>query len=119
MLLSKRSLPFYRLVKRGIGHIEILWIEIFLRFSYGIAKALVVNYLTLTEELDGVSNVGIVHKAKNIVIGGSCLLLCYYHVFATTLSVALRRHLSQRARLLVRSAKFIIGSPSGRAVSVS
>ena len=90
-----------------------------LRDAQGIGEALIMHDLTLTQKLDGVAYIGIIRQAQNIIIGGSCLLFCYYHVFATTLSVALRRHLSQRARLLVRSAKFIIGSPSGRAVSVS
>ena len=71
-----------------------------------IAEALIMHYFALTEKLDNVVYVGIVRKAKNVVVGYARLLLCYYHVFAMfALSVALRHHLSQRARLFVCSAE--------------
>ena len=65
----------------------------------GVAEALIMHDLALTQILDGIADVGIINKTKYIVIRRACLLLCYYHVFATTLSVALRCHLSSRARL--------------------
>ena len=47
-----------------------------------IAEALIMHYFALTEKLDNVVYVGIVRKAKNVVVGYARLLLCYYHVFA-------------------------------------
>ena len=44
--------------------------------------------LTLTQEFDYVVYVGVIRKSEYIVVGYSCLLLCYYHVFATKLSLA-------------------------------
>ena len=58
---------------------------------YSFAEALIMNQLSLTEELDGVLDVGVVDHTKQVVVGGSCLLLCYYHVFATKLSLAKAR----------------------------
>ena len=87
-------------VEFGIAGVEILRVEMILRDAEGIGEPLVMHDLPGAEELDRLSDVGIVDEAKNVVVGRACLLLCYYHVFATTLSVALRRHLSQRARLL-------------------
>ena len=46
------------------------------------------HYFPLPEEFDGIPYVGIVNETKNVVIGGASLLLCYYHVFATKLSLA-------------------------------
>ena len=87
-------------VKARVDCVEILGIHAVLRDAEGVAEALVVNNLALTKKFDGVADVGVVDKAQNVVVGDARLLLCYYHVFATPLSVALRRHLSQRARLL-------------------
>ena len=54
-----------------------------LRNAEGIAKALVMHDLALTEIFDGIAHVGIIRQTQNIVIGHARLLLCYYHVFAT------------------------------------
>ena len=53
-----------------------------------VGEALIVNYLALAEEFYRIANVGIVGEAQNVVIGRARLLLCYYHVFATKLSLA-------------------------------
>ena len=79
------------LVKRGVAGVEIFGVEALLRHPQGVGKALIVNYLTLTQELDNVVHVGIVRKPQNVVIGRASLLLCYYHVFATKLSLAKAR----------------------------
>ena len=44
--------------------------------------------LALAEELNYVVYVGIVGETKNVVVSDARLLLCYYHVFATKLSLA-------------------------------
>ena len=44
--------------------------------------------LPLAEELDGIPYVGVVAEAEDIVVGDAGFLLCYYHVFATKLSLA-------------------------------
>ena len=67
---------------------------------HSLAEALVMDDFPLTEESDYILYISIVAKLQDCVVHSPRLLLCYYHVFATTLSVALRRHLSQRARLL-------------------
>ena len=59
-----------------------------LRAAKGITEALVVHDLAFTQILDRIAHVGIVHEAQNVVVGGASLLLCYYHVFATKLSLA-------------------------------
>ena len=76
------------LVKRGVAGVKVFGVEIFLRRSQSIGEALIVNYLTLTQELDNVIHVGIIREPQNVVIGRASLLLCYYHVFATKLSLA-------------------------------
>ena len=43
--------------------------------------------LALTQILDRLTHVGIVYHTQNIVVGHARLLLCYYHVFATKLSL--------------------------------
>ena len=50
-------------------------------FAFG--KALIMHQLTLTKELDGILDIGVIHQAEDIVVGNASLLLCYYHVFAT------------------------------------
>ena len=71
------------LVKRGIDRVEILAVELFLSDSQGIAKALIVHDLALTQVAQRITHVGIVAQADEIVVGRTRLLLCYYHVFAT------------------------------------
>ena len=54
-----------------------------LGYAESFAEALVVDYLSLTEEFYGIADVGVVYESEKIVIGCTRLLLCYYHVFAT------------------------------------
>ena len=42
----------------------------------GIGEPLVMHDLPLTQELDGLADVGIVAEAEDVVVGDSCLLLC-------------------------------------------
>ena len=59
-----------------------------LRDAERFTEALIVHDLALAQILDGIAHVGIVTQPQNIVVGDSRLLLCYYHVFATKLSLA-------------------------------
>ena len=63
--------------------VEVFGVEMVLRNPHGIAEALEVNDLPFSEKFNRVSYVGIVGQTKNVVVGRSRLLLCYYHVFAT------------------------------------
>ena len=42
----------------------------------GIAEPLVMDDLPLSEELDGLADVGVVAEAEDVVVGDSCFLLC-------------------------------------------
>ena len=68
-------LTYNLFVKRWINFIEILFIQAVGEIAQALTEALIVNYLTLTEEFDDIANVGVVGTvAKNIVVGCSCLL---------------------------------------------
>ena len=54
-----------------------------LRNTEGVGESLVMHNLTLTQELDRISYVGIVAQTQNIVVGDSRLLLWCYLVCAT------------------------------------
>ena len=68
--------PAASLVKRRVAGVEILAVQMLLRNAEGIAEALIVNDLALTEILDGIAHVGIVGHTQNIVVGDTRLLLC-------------------------------------------
>lgn len=70
-------------VKGGIGCVEVLGIQIVLRDTDGIAEALEMDDFSRPQEFNGIPYVRIVGEAKDIVVGGTCLLLCPNHVFAT------------------------------------
>jgi hypothetical protein len=70
------------LVKRRVASVEILGIEVVLRYADSIGETLIVNDFTCAQELYYVVDVGVVGKTQNVVIGRASLLLCYYHVFA-------------------------------------
>ena len=59
-----------------------------LRAGKGIGEALIMHDLAFAQELNGIAHVGIIHESQNVIIRGARLLLCYYHVFATKLSLA-------------------------------
>ena len=62
-------------VERRIAGVEIFGVELFLRKPESFAETLVMHQLTLTEEADGVNDIGVIGKAEDVVIGRSCLLL--------------------------------------------
>ena len=49
----------------------------------GIAEALIVYDLTLTQELDRITHIRVVGHTKNVVVGDARLLLCCYRANAT------------------------------------
>ena len=75
------------LVKRRVAGVKILGVQMILSYSYAVAESLIVNYLALAEEFYRVAHVGIVCQTENVIVGRSRFLLCYYHVFATKLSL--------------------------------
>ena len=56
-----------------------------------IGETLVMHDLSRAQVLDDVAHVRVITQAKNVVVGHASLLLCYYHVFATKLSLAKAR----------------------------
>ena len=75
-------------IERRVARVEIFTVKIILRYANGIGKALIVNYFSCAQEFYYVIDVGIVGKTQNVVIGRTSFLFCYYHVFATKLSLA-------------------------------
>ena len=71
------------LVKGRVAGVEILAVKIILRYTNGVGEALIVNYFSCAQEFYYIVYVGVVGKAKDVVVGCSSLLFCYYHVFAT------------------------------------
>ena len=63
-------------VKRRIACVIVSGIQTLGRACKPFAEALVVYDLPLSQEAENVGHVGIVGKPKQIVIRGSCLLLC-------------------------------------------
>ena len=63
------------LIEGGVAGVEVLGIEVILGDAEGIGKALIMHDLALAQEFDDVVDVGIVREAKDIVVGGSRLLL--------------------------------------------
>ena len=64
------------LVKRGVDRVEILAVELFLRYTESISKALIVHDLTLTQVAQGITHVGVIAKANEVVVGCARLLFC-------------------------------------------
>ena len=71
-----------------IDCVEIAAICTVLRNAKRIAEALIVDDFALTQKLQRIAHVGIVDQTEKIVIGDTRFLFCYYHVFATKLSLA-------------------------------
>ena len=69
-----------RTVKGGVASVEILGIQVVLGDAEGIGKPLVMHDLTLPQELDGVTDVGIVAEAENVIVGHAGLLLWCNHI---------------------------------------
>ena len=79
------------LVVGRIDGVEILGIQIVLGNAEGVGEALIVNDLAGSKKFDGLPDIRVVGQTENVVIGGARFLLCYYHVFATKLSLAKAR----------------------------
>ena len=63
------------LVKGRVAGIEIFGVQIILSYAHSVGKPLKMHNLPLSKELDRITNVGIVNKPQNVVIGRSGLLL--------------------------------------------
>ena len=79
------------LVKRGVDRVEVFAIKLFLSDAESVSKALIVHDLTLAQVAQRITHVGVIAKANEVVVGRARLLLCYYHVFATKLSLVKAR----------------------------
>ena len=63
-------------IERWVHIIYILLVQFFTKQLYGFSKALEMDDLALTEELDNIIYVRIIGKPQDIVIGYTCFLLC-------------------------------------------
>ena len=86
-LLASYCVPMLS-VKARIHRIKILRIQPVLRYAQSITKPLIVHDLTLAEVFERLANVGVIDETDEVVVGHARFLLCYYHVFATKLSLA-------------------------------
>ena len=79
------------LVKRRVDRVEVFAIKLFLRYTESISKALIVYNFALTQVAQRITYVRVIAQTDEVVVGRARLLLCYYHVFATKLSLAKAR----------------------------
>ena len=75
-------------VKARVNRVKILRVHRVLSHTEGVSKPLIMHQLAFAEEFEGLAYVGVVYHTEQVVVGDACLLLCYYHVFATKLSLA-------------------------------
>ena len=80
---TSRWWPKTSSVKFRIDGIEILFIHPGLCDFQCFPEALEVCDFALTKELDGIANIGIVYQTENVVICGTCFLLCCKHPSTT------------------------------------
>jgi hypothetical protein len=64
------------LIKTWIAGVEILGIEPVGSQAESFAKTLIVDDFTLSQELNRITYIGVIGKAENVVIGGTCFLFC-------------------------------------------
>ena len=62
-------------VKLGIVGVVVACIQIFLYIAQCVAEALEVNDLALTQELDRVTNIGVVDQAQQVIVSCARFLL--------------------------------------------
>lgn len=74
-------------VKYGIAGVEILRVELILRYAESLSESLVMNDLAFTEESDRISYIGIVSEPEDVVVGCAGFLLCC-NLITTTISEA-------------------------------
>ena len=58
-----------------VGEIDVLLVHLFLGQPNGLAEALEMDDLPLSEETDDIGNIRVVTQPQDVVIGNSCLLL--------------------------------------------
>ena len=76
--MTPSALSFVRLslVKAGVIGVEILVVQVVLDHAHTFPEALEVDDLALTKEADGITDVGVIAEAQDVVVGGAGLLLC-------------------------------------------
>ena len=70
------------LIKRGVEGVEVLFVELILCDTQAFAETLVVDDLALTQELDGLADIGIIDQTQDVVISSARLLFCCTFVSA-------------------------------------
>ena len=68
------------LIKGRIEGVEVFLVQLILGNAQAFAEALVVDDLALTQELDGLADIGIVDQPQDIVISSACLLFCVHRM---------------------------------------
>ena len=76
--MTPSALSFVRLslVKAGVIGVEILVVQVVLDHAHTFPEALEVDDLALTKEADGITDVGVIAEAQDVVVGGAGLLFC-------------------------------------------
>ena len=64
------------LIKRGVEGVEVLFVELILCDTQAFTETLVVDDLTLTQELDRFTDVGIVDQTQDVIVSSARLLFC-------------------------------------------
>lgn len=72
-------------IESGIHIINVLLVQFFPQNLERLSKALEVNNLTLPKEFNHIIYVGIITQAQNVIVSGSCFLLCCNCVKTTAL----------------------------------
>ena len=70
------------LIKGGIEGVEVLFVELILGNAQAFAETLIVDDLAFTQELDGLTDIGIVDQTQDVVISSARLLFCCTSVCA-------------------------------------
>lgn len=78
-------------VKRRVKRIKVFAVQMILRNTQRVTETLIVYDLAFPQISDRIAYVRVICHTQNIIIGHTCLLFCYYHVFATKLSFAKAR----------------------------
>ena len=75
------------LIKGGVEGVEVLFVQLILGNAQAFAETLVVDDLTLTQELDGFADIGIIDQPQDVVVSSARLLFCCTLVCANFSSV--------------------------------
>ena len=73
------------LIKGRIEGVEVLFVQLILGNAQTFAETLIVDDLTFTQELDGLTDIGIIDQTQDIVVSSARLLFCCTSVCANFL----------------------------------